>query len=215
MRSHHCKECGRCVDRLDHHCPWIDNCVGLGNQRIFFCFILVLFFVILGFYYGAFLYLCDVVLPEVEQGTLLGLLQSLIKGAWGPEVAVALVVMASMLNLIWVAFVGALVARHVAYMAVNITTYEVLVRPQHVQRRFPKSKGRFWFLNKFSFTKCFRRCVNYWTLNMDDDLDDFNPQSDMFDGKAGNMAGSGPGSNLKGGGDGDPAYHLVSPNDMV
>merc|ERR1719498_953080 len=50
MRSHHCKECGRCVERLDHHCPWIDNCVGLGNQRSFFCFICVLFATICSFY---------------------------------------------------------------------------------------------------------------------------------------------------------------------
>merc|ERR1719382_143685 len=42
MRSHHCKDCGRCVDRLDHHCPWIDNCVGLGNQRLFYAFLVCL-----------------------------------------------------------------------------------------------------------------------------------------------------------------------------
>ncbi|CAE8685637.1 unnamed protein product, partial [Polarella glacialis] len=43
MRSFHCKQCGRCVQRLDHHCPWIDRCVGIGNQRLFYVFLVMLF----------------------------------------------------------------------------------------------------------------------------------------------------------------------------
>ncbi|XP_065854570.1 probable protein S-acyltransferase 16 [Euphorbia lathyris] len=38
-RAHHCRVCRRCVLRMDHHCIWINNCVGHANYKVFFVFV--------------------------------------------------------------------------------------------------------------------------------------------------------------------------------
>lgn len=57
LRVHHCSICGYCVFKMDHHCPWINNCVGQNNHRYFVLFLTHLFF--------GCLHICLVSLPIV------------------------------------------------------------------------------------------------------------------------------------------------------
>ncbi|RMZ88489.1 hypothetical protein DV736_g4289, partial [Chaetothyriales sp. CBS 134916] len=39
-RAHHCSTCGRCVLKMDHHCPWLATCLGLHNYKAFALFLI-------------------------------------------------------------------------------------------------------------------------------------------------------------------------------
>ncbi|KAK6192633.1 hypothetical protein SNE40_004074 [Patella caerulea] len=56
LRSKHCSICNKCVAKFDHHCPWIDNCVGALNHKYFLGYLFFLMGMITWCLYGCYLF---------------------------------------------------------------------------------------------------------------------------------------------------------------
>ena len=40
IQAHHCSVCKVCIIRMQHHCPWVNNCIGLYNMKSYILFLL-------------------------------------------------------------------------------------------------------------------------------------------------------------------------------
>lgn len=50
-RVSHCRSCGECVYKLDHHCVWTQTCIGISNQKSFYLFCLYMTIGVCQFWY--------------------------------------------------------------------------------------------------------------------------------------------------------------------
>ncbi|GAV82803.1 zf-DHHC domain-containing protein [Cephalotus follicularis] len=150
-RASHCSICNNCVQKFDHHCPWVGQCIGSRNYQFFICFISSS--TLLCIYVFAFSWVNIL----RQEGNIWSIMARDI-------VSVILIVYCFIA--VW--FVGGLTVFHFYLICTNQTTYENF-RYRYDKKENPFSKGIIKNVTQSFFSKIPSPLINFREWALDDD----------------------------------------------
>ncbi|XP_020671818.1 probable protein S-acyltransferase 1 isoform X1 [Dendrobium catenatum] len=152
-RASHCSICNNCVQKFDHHCPWVGQCIGLRNYRFFLLFISTSTFLCV--------YVFTLSLANIFQERK-NYHNSTMKLILGEIISVILMLYTFLA--VW--FVGGLTVFHLYLIYTNQTTYENF-RYRFDKNNNPFDKGLLGNIKEVFFSRIAPSMINFraWVLD--------------------------------------------------
>ncbi|XP_020101349.1 probable protein S-acyltransferase 4 isoform X2 [Ananas comosus] len=146
-RASHCSICNNCVQKFDHHCPWVGQCIGLRSYRYFILFISTSTFLCI------YIFLFSTLNIVGEKNNYPGSIWNVMK-----REVLSLVLMIYTFVTVW--FIGGLTIFHLYLIGTNQTTYENF-RYRYNRKENPYSKGILRSFTDLFFSKTPPSMVNF------------------------------------------------------
>ncbi|KAI9093684.1 hypothetical protein K1719_027133 [Acacia pycnantha] len=149
-RASHCSICNNCVQKFDHHCPWVGQCIAARNYPFFVLFISS----------TTMLCLYVFVFSWINIGRKRGKLEHNMA-----HDALSVILIVYCFIVIW--FVGGLTVFHLYLISTNQTTYENF-RYRYDKKENPYRQGILKNFLELSFSKIPRSAINFRAWVTDD-----------------------------------------------